>query len=169
MDDIDRHDWAAYCHGQSAALARIHQRHSRKLLNYCAYVLGDHGAAQEVVQETFLRLLAQNGQFAIESRLQDWLFICARNLCFGRLRAAKTQARLQELIAPPASAIDAETKRFIEVVLGRLEPEERDLILLRELQQFSIDEIATMLAISAEAVRVRLHRIRKKMQKLGES
>ncbi len=169
MDDIDRHDWTAYCQGQSAALARIHQRHSRRLLSYCAYVLGDTGAAQEVVQETFLRLLTQNGQLTIQSRLQDWLFICARNLCFGRLRAAKSQARLGELIESPAPGIDAESKRFIEEVLGRLEPEERDLILLRELQQFSIDEISAMLAISAEAVRVRLHRIRKKVQKLGES
>lgn len=105
---------------------------------------------------------------AIQS-VTNWLFICARNLLFNHFRSNRTSAAGNAHETTPATvpAMDIETREFVRMVLGRLDPEERDLILLREQQQFSIAELAQMLGKSPEAVRVCLYRIRKKMRKLA--
>lgn len=137
------------------------------LLKYCGYVLGDREAAAEIVQESFLRLIELVGKQQAPSEARDWLFICARNLCFSRMRKARSQAQYELLNFAPAENVDVESKTFINQVLARLDSEERDLILMREQQQYSIREIAGIIGVSEEAVRVRLHRVRKKMQELG--
>ena len=70
--------------------------------------------------------------------------------------------------ADVTSAMSIETKLFIENVLDRLDVDQRELILLREQQRFTIREIADMLCVSEGSVRVRLYRIRKKMQEIGK-
>lgn len=168
MKDLDQTDWLEYVGGNNAALERIHLRHRAALLKYCAYTTGSHSRAQDVVQETFLRLMNQRGKLAIKASLADWLFICARNLCFSLARSEKTMRESNRRPLEIAVSVDAETARFIEQVLSKLSAEERDLILLREQQGYSIGEIARLLDVTEEAVRVRLYRVRRKMQEIGK-
>ncbi len=167
MNDLDQTDWLEYVGGNDAALERIHRRHRAALMKYCAYTTGSHTRAQDVVQETFLRLMNQRGRLTIKTSLADWLFICARNLCFSLSKRERTQESVVEGLTEAATAPDAETTRFIEQVLSKLSVEERDLILLREQQGYSIREIALLLSVTEETVRVRLYRVRKKMQEIG--
>jgi RNA polymerase sigma factor (sigma-70 family) len=151
----------------SESVAREYQLHRRSLLSYCALLVRNRDVAADIVQESFLRLIEQIRKSETPSNFRAWLFICARNLCFNRLRSEKVQCMHSSLIWSQADSMHPESLRFIEEVLGRMSPEERDLILLREQQRYSVSEIAEMIGISEEATRVRLYRIRKKMQELG--
>jgi RNA polymerase sigma-70 factor, ECF subfamily len=167
MEDRDRLDWRLFEEGDEKAFERIFQRHRGHLLKYCSYMVGSSVAGEDVVQETFMRLLEQKGSLTIRSSLKDWLFICARNHSLNLL----TKRRRMEQSPPPVAVDDdcgGEMKWLLHEVLGKLNNDERDLILMREQQQYSIVEVATLLGISQEAVRVRLFRIRKKMYELGK-
>lgn len=163
MDQLDSEDWSGFSGGDNRAIARIYQRHKDKLLSYCVYVTGDRQIGEDAVQETFLRLMRQRGRLEIKTSLRNWLFICARNLIFNLL---KERRETSDGAYVPVEEAEVEVRLFIEGVLSQLSAEERELILLREQQQFSIRELAEMLGLSEEAVRVRLFRIRKKMQSL---
>ncbi len=155
---------------EDGELNRVEREYSRQrgiLLNYSIYVTGDREAAKDIVQESFLRLAAKIKQSGSPVRAKDWLFICARNLCFKHLRSGKTRDAYRPLPERIGAEISAEDRQFIQEVLGRLDAEERDLIVLREVEQYSIGEIAELIGISEEAVRVRLYRIRKRMQEFG--
>ena len=165
MDRLDSEDWSGFSNGDDRAIERIYQRHKDRLFSYCVYVTGDRQIGEDVVQETFLRLMQQRGRLTIKTSLRNWLFICARNLTFNLL---KERGGTPDGAYPPVEEADVEMKLFVESVLSRLSVEERELILLREQQQFSIRELAEMLELSEEAVRVRLFRIRKKMQSLAQ-
>lgn len=136
-------------------------------MNYCSYVMGDQDIAQEIVQESFLRLAQKTEDTGFPLSARDWLFICARNLCFKHLRSSETRAKYQPLLENTLEEQSVEDRYFIQQVLGRMNAEDRDLILLREVEQYSTTEIARMSDTSEGAVRTRLHRIRKKMQELG--
>jgi len=151
----------------SDMVADEYMRHRRVLMNYCSYVIGDQETAKEIVQESFLRLAGKIKGSGTPTCIKDWLFICVRNLCFKFLRAKKTRATYLPLLEHTLDENSVGDRRFILEILGRLRPEDRDLILLREVEQYSISEIAQLVEISEGAVRTRLHRIRKRMQELG--
>jgi RNA polymerase sigma factor (sigma-70 family) len=167
MEDRDRLDWRLFEAGDQTAFDRIFQRYRRHLLKYCSYLTGSSAVGEDVVQETFMRLLEQKGSLTIRSSLKDWLFICARNHSLNLLARRQRMEQSPPLIAGNDDC-SGEMKWLIQEVLGRLNNDERDLILMREQQQYSIMEMATLLGISQEAVRVRLFRIRKKMYELGK-
>jgi RNA polymerase sigma-70 factor (ECF subfamily) len=163
MDQLDREDWAGFANGDRGGIARIYNRHKDTLYTFCLYVTGDRQLSEDVVQETFLTLMKNRHTLDVKSSLKGWLFICARNLTYNLL---KRRPEPPYHASNEKSAASVETQLFIENVLSRLTIDERELILLREHQQFSVRELSEMLDLSEEAVRVRLYRIRKKMQSL---
>jgi RNA polymerase sigma-70 factor (ECF subfamily) len=152
---------------RSDILAEEYLQYRGALMNYCGYVTGDRETAREIVQESFLRLAGKIKESRTPASTKDWLFICVRNLCFKFLKSNKTKAAYLPLLEHTLEENSVEDRRFIQEVLGRMKAEDRDLILLREVEQYSISEIANLTKISEGAVRTRLHRIRKKMQELG--
>jgi RNA polymerase sigma-70 factor (ECF subfamily) len=168
MQHPDNEDWKKFCEDDAGAFERIYRRHKDTMFTYCNYLIGDRHASEDVVQETFLKLLRQKGRLDIESSLADWLFICARNAALNLLR--KRGQEIGQLSLDPGlpGNIDDETRHFIESVLRRLGPDERDLLLMKEQRGYSISEIGKILDISEENVRVRLFRARKRMQNLAK-
>jgi RNA polymerase sigma factor (sigma-70 family) len=167
MLDLDTSDWISYCRGETAALGRIYGRHKDKLFSYCLYLTRHRNASEDIVQESFTRLMTRRDQGDELRSVANWLFICARNLALNQLARHQKETEWQEAGAPVVQS-DPETARFVERVLHKLDVEERDLILLREQQLFSTAELAEMFDVTEEAIRVRLYRIRKKMQELAK-
>ncbi len=168
MTDDDRVEWQQFRAGNQAAFGRLWRRHKDRLFTYCVYVTRDRAISEDIVQETFLKLAQSREDFESEDSLARWLFICARNLSLNETRKASTRAKSTSLLSDTPAADTFDTARVIERILAALDPDERDLILLRERQGFSIGELAGMLSTSEEAVRVRLFRIRQKMHELGK-
>ena len=168
MDQQDRDDWRRFRQGDRIGLQQIYNRHKNKLYSFCFYVTGNREMSEDIVQETFVQLMSQRAKLHIEIALKNWLFICARNLVYNRMKKENKQILPLPQITNTTVEMNIETKLFIKNVLDKLSLDERELIILREQQQFTTREISDMLGISEEAVRVRLYRVRKKMQQIAK-
>lgn len=164
MNEADQHDWGRYCRGERAALERIFTRHRDAMYTYCLYMTGSREDSEDLVQDAFVRLARQNRKEPIRS-LRNWLFVCVRNLTLNLLTKKPPRPVAPVLPNPVASP---EVHAFVQQILDRLSPDDRELVLLREQHGFTPSELASMLDLTPEAVRVRLFRARKKMQKLAK-
>ena len=146
-------------------MEKAYKQHKDNIFKFSLYLTGNRELSEDIVHETFLKFAEQKDKIKDIRSTKDWLFICARNLTYNHLKK-KLPSNYNPLIN--YDSIKIEQKIFIRQVLGKLDVKERELILLREHQQYPIKEIAAMLELSEEAVRVRLFRIRKKMQSLAK-
>ena len=155
-----------------------YDRYYSRVHGYATSMLRDPSAADDVVQETFLRAQANLDALREPERLPAWLFRIAHNLCLDHLRAR--QASRIDLDADPersgacdprSAARDLERGRMSACVREKIDelPEnDRAVILLFDIMELSHEEIANVLGIEAGAVKVRLHRARKKLRRILE-
>lgn len=169
MDQIDGEDWQEFRKGRQSGLERIYNRHKNSMYTYCCYLTGDRELSEDIVQQTFVKLIECRRNLQTGAGIKGWLFVCARNLALNHLKKRSGQRRpvLAENITGAQVDMNAEAKLFIDNILGKLTQDERELILLREQQRFSIREISEMMGISDQTARVRLYRVRRKMQQIA--
>ena len=168
------------------------QEHRDAVYRTARYLVRNAEDAEDVVQETFVRLWKTRDQIRIEN-VRSWLLRVCRNLCLDALRRRKVRdrARLTADQVTERGRIGIETAeddgrdRSLEVsdlgtgalrteleldieklvrAMGELKEPQRSIILLREVQDLSYEEIAENLDLSLSAVKVYLHRARKKIR-----
>ncbi len=128
------------------------------LFRYCARLLGDGDAAEDVAQEAFVRL-AQREVYGDLRGVRVWLFRVATHLVRDRVRARDNRLRLLsanpvETAGPPAPDTDVERRERIEAVrsvLNGLAPRDRELLLMRE-EGFSYKEMARTVGVAPGSV-----------------
>ncbi len=145
-------------------MEQAYKQYKDSIFQFSLYLTGDKQLSEDIVHEVFLKFAIQKKQKQEILSVKDWLFICSRNLIYNYLK----KKPIQYIPIDQSDSVTVEQKIFIRQILGKLEPAERELILLREQQGYPVKEIAAMLKLSEEAVRVRLFRIRKKMQVLAK-
>jgi len=156
-------------------LEAIMGRYEQALLRYATRLLHDADAAQDVVQETFIRFFRRrpdNGM-SDESRLRQWLYRTAHNAAIDRIRAEERRRRLYERhalecdpSAPPAAPAaldDAERKAVVLRCLHRLDPSEREVLILRLQEGLSYREIAQATGRRVGTVGCLLHTATRKL------
>lgn len=159
--------------GDRAAFRQLMECHQRPIGTYAQRMLGDRALAEDVVQETFLRLWSRAGRFRPESaRLTTWLHNIAHNLCIDRHRAA---ARLAFTDQPPESAApdaDPEAQRGadeagegVRRALAALPERQRSALLLCHYQGLSNRDAAQILDVSVDALESLLARARRTLKK----
>ena len=168
------------------------QEHRDAVYRTARYLVRNVEDAEDVVQETFVRLWKTREDIRIEN-VRSWLLRVCRNLCLDALRRRKVrdQARLTADQVTERGRIGIETAeddgrdRSLEVsdlgtgalrtelaldieklvhAMGELKEPQRSIILLREVQDLSYEEIAETLDLSLSAVKVYLHRARRKIR-----
>lgn len=146
--------------------------------NLCRFLeslLGDHNAAEDIAQESFMRLFRQ-GLKNIEDggEVRFWLFRVARNLALNDLRNTKRRGSffgkiLEVFYAPRANQAEVfeqnETTRMAIEMLQILPQHQRTVLLLLEQQEMSYAEIARILNVSEGKVKVDIFRARKALRK----
>ncbi len=157
----------------------IYDRYYSRVHGYASSMLRDRGAADDVVQETFLRAQVNLEVLREPEKLSAWLFRIAHNLCMDHLRAR--QSSRVDFDADPESACACEASRAerdlerdemsscVRSKIDLLPVNDRAVILLYDLKEFSQQEIADVLGIEVGAVKVRLHRGRKRLRAVLES
>jgi RNA polymerase sigma factor (sigma-70 family) len=140
-----------------------------RLCRFLTCLLGDRHGAQDIAQETFLRLHRFGiGRLSGDER-RYWLYRVARNLALNELGRRRTRTRLIDEVGrwfrpdpptPEARATEAETSSLILEVVKSLPEHQRAVLLLREQEDMSYREIARVLDISEAKVRVDLFRAR---------
>ncbi len=142
-------------------------RHRDWLLRHCVFRLGNRHDAQDVTQQVMLRAWQAIGRFEGRSAFRTWLYTIAENQCRSfavkRMRYVQTEhiERLIDLYLEGASIPDEQRyalNQAVATALQNVSDKAREVLLLRFFQECSLEEIATTLAISLSAAKMRLYR-----------
>jgi RNA polymerase sigma-70 factor (ECF subfamily) len=157
--------------GDAQAYRALSDRHLPAILRYATRMLRDRGEAEDVAQETFLRLWTHADRWRPKAKLSTWLHRIAHNLCIDRLRArkvARTQELAEERIArrssPSGELARLQLGAELQDALDALPERQRAAIVLVHCQGMRGAEAAQILDVSAEAVESLLARGRRTMR-----
>lgn len=149
----------------------IYKIHYPKVIRLCmGYTNGDKAQAQDLAQEIFIKVWQNLEGFRNESSISTWIYRITVNTCLLSLRKTKTIAisnRLNyiESINDASNHEDKEIKlNQLYRCINKLNKENKSIILL-ELEDLNQKEIAEIMGLSHEAVRVRIHRIKNELIK----
>jgi RNA polymerase sigma-70 factor, ECF subfamily len=136
-----------------------------ELYRYCRSLAHTPWDAEDLVAETLMRAFVTLGTLFVElPKPRAWLFRVASNLWIDRVRRARFETLSETLPEEAAADPDPrEPRDAARELFGRLPPQERAAVLLKEAFDFSIDEIAEILATTSGAVKAALHRGRSKL------
>ncbi len=158
--------------------------YQHRLLRYLLFLTGRREVAEDLFQETWMRVLLRGAQYNGKARFDTWLFTIARNLVID-LSRKRTMASLDEMSEgederPFEIAMDGpspfeqfrlrEDSAEVAEVLLKLEPSYREVLVLRFHEEMSLDEIAKMTRSPLSTVKSRLYRglaaLRPEMERL---
>lgn len=157
--------------GDVAAFSELVARYQDRIFRFLVRLTRSQDDAMELTQETFLSAYQAMARWRPEARVSTWFFRIARNQAFDWLRRRKRVAFValqdeQDLgIADPAPTPDAVLETVqrlhgLERALARLPLEHREILLLREIEEMSYEDIAEVLDISLGTVKSRIARAR---------
>lgn len=152
---------AKFADGDTDAAGELAARHAPRLIGLAWRMLNDRAEAEDVAQETLLRLWRQAADWETgRAQLSTWLYRVACNLCTDRLRRRRrTDVGLEtvaEPVDPAPSALDrmqdAARDAALQEALGKLPERQRQAVVLRHIEGCTNPEIAAVMDISVEAV-----------------
>jgi RNA polymerase sigma-70 factor, ECF subfamily len=170
---------------EDAAYDELVRTYSASIFHVAYRMLGDSAEASDLVQEIFLKVFRNIGGFKGEAALKTWVFRIAFSEILNRLRWWKRRHRFatvsldepandfggsSRMIAAssptPEQALQSkEEEGAIQQALGKLSREHRSIIVLRDIEGFSYNEIADVLGVSVGTVKSRLARARADLKK----
>lgn len=158
--------------GDASGFHTLVDRHAPRLFAVAASLLGNAADAEDVIQETFAGAWRGLHRFEGRSSVKTWLTgILVRRVAMHRRRERRKEGRLRGLEAAPKAQLgvpptDGRVDARLDVMaaIGRLSPEHRVAVVLRELQGLSYDEMAEVLGVPRGTVESRLHRARRRLQ-----
>jgi RNA polymerase sigma-70 factor, ECF subfamily len=150
--------------GETALFELIVRRYNQRLFRTTRAILRNDDAAEDAMQEAYLRAFARLDQFAGEAKFSTWLTKIAVYEALGRLRNARPQEELTEAMDnshdPERTAYGRELHSAIEKAVDTLPPMYRSVFVMREVEDMTVAETADCLGVTQETVKKRLHRAR---------
>jgi RNA polymerase sigma-70 factor (ECF subfamily) len=156
--------------GDRAALSRLLEEMAPLVHRFGLRMCRHQADAEDVLQDTLISIADHLKEFEGRASLASWVFMLARSACARRRRGLKNRPHLPEEAAgeraaqehdnPEAAADRGELRTQLERALGALSEEQREVLLLRDMEGLSAPEVASALNLSVEAVKSRLHRAR---------
>lgn len=140
---------------------------SNHLYNFALKFLRNEDDAQDIVQDVFEKLWL-NRRNIEKSKAKSWMFTTAHNGMINFIKKSNRSVLMEPDQLPEGIKADAcifESNEVVQRAVGILPPIQRSIILLRDLEGYSYDEIGEMLEISNSQVKVYLFRARKKIKK----
>jgi RNA polymerase sigma factor (sigma-70 family) len=145
---------------------------SNKLLRFAAYFLKDEEDARDVVQDVFLKLWQKKDELSAIENIEAFAMRMTRNRCLDILRAnkvvpisAEIDRQMKEKATDVHSGIElSESATIIKNLVSRLPDLQKTVMQLRDIEQYSFEEIAGITDLQINAIRVNLSRARKKVR-----
>ncbi|MEQ8194535.1 MAG: RNA polymerase sigma factor [Rhodospirillales bacterium] len=160
--------------GDPLACRQLVDAHLRRVVGLAYRMLGDMAAAEDVAQESFLRLWRQAPRWQAKARIATWLYRVAHNQCIDLLRGRKTVAEddAPEIIDPDADpAMDHQSRQVaaaVNAAMARLPERQRTAITLVHHNEVTNIEAAAIMGISVDALESLLARGRRRLKELLE-
>jgi RNA polymerase sigma-70 factor (ECF subfamily) len=133
------------------------------------YILKDAQEAEDATQEAFVKLWHKQDGIDPE-KVKPWLMTVTRNGCLDRLRRRRDNVEFDEshmageVSGPMQGAAATETGALLKRAIGALKEPYRSLVVLRDVNQHSYEEVAGMLELNLAQVKTYLHRARKQLR-----
>lgn len=158
--------------GDETSFGEIIEHVQKSLYRFCLGICDEPSQAEDLCQEALVKGLQQIKKLKSAKTFQSWIFSIARNHFLDQVRRPGHTRELLERKASSyeepgvaeltaASGPSQETLTEVHEALARLDPEDRELLLLIDVEEFSYQEVSEIIKISEAAVRSRLHRARK--------
>ncbi len=173
--------------GHTAAFAELVSRYRDRVERLCQRFFSDREIARDLAQESFIRAFAGFSTYRAEMPFLGWLRAIVANVCYDELR--RRRRRPEDLIADftgpetnwiqlvdqltPEEIVEAAEERreahaLAHKLLDSLRPEDRMVMVLRESEDLSVDEVARIMGWSEAKVKIRAFRARQVMRKQAE-
>jgi RNA polymerase sigma-70 factor (ECF subfamily) len=166
--------------GEEAAFEELIRHHQQRVFGLVHGILRRRDDVEDVVQQVFLKVFISLKRFDQRSAFSTWLYKISVNECWDYLRKRKVRPLTYEadLSEDQVSRLDgvasaenppedpgqlAEARDLLERMLDKLPEEDRQLLMLKEVEGFSVQELAEMLNLNVNTVKVRLFRSRARL------
>lgn len=166
-----------------ALLDRLIEQYQHRLFRFLVYLTRDRQMAEDLFQETWIRVLERGSQYSSKYKFETWLLSIARNLAIDQMRR-KSPASFSELESDEDAPLDFADERTENIVqqmqrqqqdaqvaslLDHMPPLYREVLTLRFHEDMQLDEIARVLGTPLSTVKSRLHRGLEMLQKRLEA
>jgi RNA polymerase sigma-70 factor (ECF subfamily) len=163
--------------GDRQALGTLLERYAPAITRFSVKMCRNPEDAQDVLQETLAAAARGLGDFRGDASLSTWLFTVARSFCIKKRRTSKHAPErivpledAQGTVAAPAGtapdevAASRQAVEALEQALAALDPDQREVLLLRDVEGLAAKEAAAIVGISVGALKSRLHRARAELR-----
>jgi RNA polymerase sigma-70 factor (ECF subfamily) len=184
LDPPDETLMLRYQQGERAAFAQLVRRHQSPLYNFALRQVRIAQVAEDVVQESFVRVVQNAADFKHEARFTTWVYTITRNLCIDYLRKRALRKHpsldesrgeegdgptLGEKTADPRASVEREAtgtelKERIARAVDSLPDEQREVFLMRELSNLPFKEIAEITGVPENTVKSRMRYALERLQ-----
>ncbi|RDW14982.1 RNA polymerase sigma factor SigW [Oceanobacillus chungangensis] len=182
MDQIIRDKIKQVKKGDQAAFSDVVEYYQHKIYQHCYRMLGNAHEAEDMAQEAFIRAYVNIDSFDDGRKFSTWLYRIATNLTIDRIRKRKPDffldaeikgtegldmySQLASTYISPSDKVEGiELQRYIHHEISELPPKYRSIIILRYIEEFSLQEISEILDIPLGTVKTRIHRGREALRK----
>jgi RNA polymerase sigma-70 factor (ECF subfamily) len=165
MPDSDAPLIAAAQAGDRHAVEELLARYEERIYRFGLRMCGDEESAREVLQETLLAAFRNLPGFRGQASLSTWLYQIARSFCIKQRRGVRPTTALDAALADrgPAPDVQLHARQIGEALanaIAALPSEQREVLVLRDVEGFSAQEAADVVGIEVGALKSRLHRAR---------
>lgn len=160
MHEPDPATIRAAARGDTAAFEELVRAYQAHVWRFLRHLLRDPALAEDVTQETFIRLYRKLGTFRFRSKFSTWVFQVARNAGIDAIRARGRRAVPVETVWPDPTTPTTQLRLEIEEALATLADDLREAFLLIELFGFTYRDAGAALGIPEGTVKSRVHRAR---------
>ena len=154
--------------GKAPAFEELFQRYRNPIYGFFRRRLNDVARAEDMAQETFIVILRGTERYEPRAKFRTYLYAVALKLLWTERRKELREARVGVEIPELQPESDPSAAIWIRDALARLDADHREVLMLREYEQLSYDEIAELLEIPINTVRSRLFRAREELKALLE-
>lgn len=169
--------------GDTEAFKLLFDKYKKQVVTYCYRYCGHPLVAEELAQETFLRVYKAAAGYRPKSRFSTWLYKIATNVCLNEIRKPVYKTKMESIdlfsesnsvsrqTTPDTARPDAllqkhQQQHMIRKAMGQLPEEQRAALLLRVTEEFSYQEIGKQIQCSENHVKTLIFRARQKMKKI---
>jgi RNA polymerase sigma factor (sigma-70 family) len=160
---------------KQAYFDQLYKRYMTKIYSKCISMLRNEARAIDATQEVFMKIYLNLAKFDERSKFSTWIYSITYNYCIDFIRKQKKETKLfvddqddlPDIVieVPDTALLEMEVKR-LKVVLEKLRPDDRAILLMKYQDEMQIKEIAVALGKTESAIKMKIKRAKHKAQKV---